>query len=178
MLNGNRICLRPLKKSDNSLFFKWRNNIEYIGMAQSIRFPKHEFLEENWTEHKSKDTSNKEIFFIIEISETNEAIGFTQLSNIDWISRNCSFGISINESQHQKKGFANEAMEVLYGYAFNILNIEKIWLEVTSLNIPAIKLYEKFGFTLEGQLKKHYYWDSQYHDVLIYSLFKNQTNHK
>ncbi|MDU3153939.1 MAG: GNAT family N-acetyltransferase, partial [Anaerococcus hydrogenalis] len=36
------------------------------------------------------------------------------------------------------------------------LKISKIWLEVSTKNIPAINLYEKFGFE-KIRLRKNYY---------------------
>lgn len=174
MLESDKIILRPIIKSDAALFYKWRNDISYIELTQSIRFPKHETLEEEWVDRAVRDTSNKNIVLVIVEKSGNQPIGFIQLSAINWISKNCSFGIAITESAHHGKGYAVEAMNLLFDYAFNKLNLLKISLEVIDSNISAIKLYEKYGFELEGKLKSHYYWNDHYHDVFIYSLFKAQ----
>ncbi len=50
MLTGEKVRLRPLRKGDDALFFEWRNDINFIEMAQSLRFPKHELLEEEGLE--------------------------------------------------------------------------------------------------------------------------------
>lgn len=172
MLKGKNIILRPLRFGDDALFFKWRNELDYIGLTKSFRFPKHQGLEKDWLENAMKDKSNKSVIFIIENVKDNVSVGFVQLNQIDWISRNCSFGIAVPEKIEQGRGFGKEAMRLIFDYAFNCLNLEKISLEVTGFNANSIHLYEKFGFEKEGVLKKQYFWKGEYHDVLIYGLLK------
>lgn len=172
MLLGENIKLRPLQNGDENLFFRWRNDLDYIGLTRSFRFPKHQGIEKEWLESVMSDKSNKTIYFVIETVAESNAVGFVQLGNIDWISRNCMFGIAIPEKKFRGKGFGKDAMKILFDYAFNFLNLKKIALEVISFNANSIHLYEKLGFEKEGELKQHYFWNGSYHDVLIYGLFK------
>ena len=172
MLFGTNIKLRPLQLGDENLFFRWRNDLEYIGLTKSFRLPKHEGVEKEWLASAMTDKSNKNIIFVIETLSGAKPAGFVQLSQIDWISRNCMFGIAVAEKDVQGKGIGSEAMNLVFGYAFNTLNLEKISLEVVAFNENSIHLYEKAGFEKEGVLKKHYFWKGGYHDVLIYGLFK------
>lgn len=43
-------------------------------------------------------------------------------------------------------GYGNEAIELIKQLCFNELNVNKIWLDVYSDNLHAIKLYESKGF--------------------------------
>ncbi len=172
MLSGKNIVLRPLRFGDENLFFKWRNDLEYIGLTKSFRLPKHEGNEKDWLESVMKDRSNKSVIFIIETLADSSAVGFVQLNQIDWISKNCTFGIAIPGKDFQGKGFGKEGMKLLFDYAFDQLNLNKISLEVTAFNANSIHLYEKIGFEKEGVLRQHYFWNGEYHDVLIYGLFK------
>ncbi len=172
MLIGENIRLRPLQFGDENLFFKWRNDLDYIRLTKSFRLPKHQRIEKDWLESVMKDKSNRSITFIIETVSDSESIGFVQLNSMDWISRNCMFGIAITEKNQQGKGFGKEVMRLLFKYAFDNLNLLKIGLEVTAFNENSIYLYEKIGFEKEGELKKQYFWDGEYHDVYIYGLFK------
>ena len=172
MLTGKNIKLRPLEYGDEILFFKWRNDLDYIALTKSFRLPKHQANEKQWLESVMTDKSNKSIIFVIKTIADSMEVGFVQLNQIDWISRNCSFGIAIPEKDFQGRGFGGEVMNLIFEYAFNILNLKKVLLEVTSFNANSIHLYEKIGFEKEGVLKQHYFWDGDYHDVLIYGLFK------
>lgn len=48
--------------------------------------------------------------------------------------------------------------------------IEKLELHVFPWNEPAMKLYEEFGFTIEGHRKQHYRRGDQYVDAVLMAL--------
>ncbi|GAB5418344.1 MAG: spermidine N1-acetyltransferase [Crocinitomicaceae bacterium] len=176
MIIAENIQLRPLKKSDKDLFFAWRNDLTFIEMALSMRLPKHELLEETWIENAMVDISNRHVYFIIEAIESGEAIGFTALTNVDWISRNAAAGIAIMHPEYRGKGLSTESFLTLFDYGFNKLNLHKIWTHVYSVNQASVKLHERLGCTLEGTLKEHYYWNNAYHDALQYGITKDHFN--
>jgi RimJ/RimL family protein N-acetyltransferase len=159
-----------LKKSDAQLFFRWRNQINHIKNTRSIRLPKHEELEETWVSEVMLDKNDRSLILMIEVS--GEAVGFIQLNLIDWISKNCYFGIAICEDGYSGKGYGKIASKLLFDYAFGNLNIHKISVEVASFNENSIAHFENFGFSQEGTLKEQYYWDNEYHDVHLYGLLK------
>lgn len=59
------------------------------------------------------------------------------------------------DENYRRKSIAQKLInEILNDY-----NVKNITLEVSSINIPAIKLYEKLGFKKEA-VRKNYYEDS------------------
>lgn len=176
MLVGEKVKLRPLKKGDNELFFNWRNDINFIQMAQSLRFPKHELLEEQWLERAMTDISNRNIYFIVETLEDQIPIGFASLMNIDWISRNAFSGFAIMHPEFKGKGLSHDGFYTLFNYAFNQLNMHKLLGHLLAKNEISKKMCFKVGYEIEGTLKDHYYWNNEYHDVLYISAFKDKFN--
>ena len=73
-----------------------------------------------------------------------------------------TFGI-IPEYRHQGEG--SQLLNQMFQYAKEN-NIQKIFLDVAEDNIPAIKLYEKMGFSLINR-RKGYYQNGKI-DALIY----------
>lgn len=171
MLIDQELVLRPLQKSDLEFFQAWRNDMEYIRDAQSIRFPKHEMLEEQWLEHVSMDISNRQVVFMMTLE--GKPIGFVQFSAINWISRRAMLGIVIGDPGQRGKGIGRRAMKLLVDYGFGKLNLHKISLEVTASNTAAVALYEKLGFQTEGTFREHYYWAEEFHDVYYMSLIRS-----
>ena len=51
------------------------------------------------------------------------------------------------------------------GLADNWINIKRLELEVYTDNAPAIRLYETFGFVIEGTLRAFAYREGEYVDA-------------
>ena len=65
----------------------------------------------------------------------------------------------------QGKGVGTALMQAAIEWADNWLNLRRLELEVFTDNEPAIRLYKKFGFVIEGTLAEYAFRDGQYADV-------------
>lgn len=178
MLTGDRVRLRPLKKGDDAFLFEWRNNWKFVELAQSIRFPKHELLEEEWLNNAMADISNRNVQFILETIDDQTPIGFASITGIDWISKNAYVGFSIMSDDYQGKGYSHEGFTLTLDYAFNYLNLEKTISLVLDHNEASKKMCFNASYEIEGKLKRHYFWENEFHDVLYLSAFRDVFNEK
>lgn len=64
----------------------------------------------------------------------------------------------------QGKGVGTALMQAATDFADKWLNVTRIELEVFTDNEPALRLYKKFGFEIEGTLKRHAFRDGTYVD--------------
>ena len=174
MMYKKKIRLRPLEIEDIHKTVLWKNDPEIRDNGQGYRLPVTHTMEERWIKDIISDESVLRAVFAIEDLKEKKIIGYTQLQRIDWISRYCYLGITIGDKKYHKQGFALEAMTLIIQYAFEKLNLRKIVLEVTTYNDRAIKLYENFGFEIEGILKEHVYINNEFHNLLIMSLTKEK----
>jgi L-phenylalanine/L-methionine N-acetyltransferase len=67
----------------------------------------------------------------------------------------------------QGKGVGTALMEAAVDLADKWLNLTRLELEVYTDNAPAIRLYKKFGFTVEGTLAQFAFRDGQYVDSYL-----------
>ncbi len=67
----------------------------------------------------------------------------------------------------QGKGVGTALMQAAVDLADNWLNLTRLELEVFTDNTPAIRLYEKFGFAVEGTLVRFAFRDGQYVDTYM-----------
>ena len=65
----------------------------------------------------------------------------------------------------QDKGAGSALMRAAVDLADKWLNLSRLELEVYTDNEPAIRLYKKFGFVIEGKLVSYAYRDGQYVDT-------------
>lgn len=105
---------------------------------------------ENAYKFVTNDIEETKHFAIVD--EDDEHIGTISLKNIDFLHRKAEYAISVRGKWHGS-GVAKKATEILVKYAFEELKLHKIYLNVLSDNIRAIKFYEKCGFQFEGEFK-------------------------
>ncbi len=74
----------------------------------------------------------------------------------------------------QGKGIGSALMQAAVDMADKWLNILRLELEVYTDNEPAIRLYKKFGFTIEGKLRCFGYRDGKFVDV--YTMARIREN--
>jgi putative acetyltransferase len=77
-----------------------------------------------------------------------------------------AIGISVDE-KWQGKGVGRELMRAIVDFADNWLNLTRLELEVYADNEPAIRLYERFGFEVEGRLRQHALREGKFVDSIV-----------
>lgn len=73
-------------------------------------------------------------------------------------------GMAVHEDW-QGKGIGTALMQAAIEFADKWLNLTRLELEVYTDNEPALRLYKKFGFEIEGRMKQDSFRDGEYADV-------------
>lgn len=170
MILSDHIRLRPLETKDSELLFKWINNRELV-IQNAAYIPVTRIDHEKWMDGVLMKRADM-IFFGIEVNTTQELIGSCQLHSISAIHRSAELQIRIGNKNYQGKGFGSEAVKMLCHFGFSDLNLHRIYLNVFSSNLRAIRTYEKCGFNHEGTLKEAVFIDGKRLDVHIMALLK------
>ena len=76
------------------------------------------------------------------------------------------FGIAVRDDW-QAKGIGSELMKACVDLADNWLGLTRLDLRVYVDNAPAISLYEKFGFEIEGTHKRFAFRDGEFVDAHV-----------
>ncbi|HEX8990256.1 MAG TPA: GNAT family N-acetyltransferase [Anaerolineales bacterium] len=74
----------------------------------------------------------------------------------------------------QGKGIGSALMQAAVEFAERWLNLSRLELTVYTDNEPAVKLYKKFGFVIEGTLVQYAYRDGRYVDA--YSMARRRES--
>jgi RimJ/RimL family protein N-acetyltransferase len=101
-------------------------------------------------------------------------IGEITLTKIDRINRSAQVGIVIGSKPHWNKGFGTDAMRVVLRFAFDNMNLHRVWLNVYDFNVRGIKSYEKCGFTREGVQRELRFLDGRYHDSVLMGILEGE----
>ena len=168
------IVLRALEEADLERTHRWHNDPElYSRLVNPFRFVSRT-AELEWLRRKAGYSAN-EINLAICLRATGEHIGNIYLGEIDWVSRRAFLGIFIGSPEHRGKGYGQEAMRQVLAHAFADLHLNRVFLEVLVDNAPAIKVYERCGFAVEGRLRSHVFKNGSYQDVLVMGIQKHEA---
>lgn len=165
MLAGRKIYLRRLEKEDLERSSKWINDPR-IFITMGVWGPRNKSEQADWFEGIAKSRTN--LIFALCLRETDEHIGNVSLFDVDLRNRNAGMTIFIYDQQFYGKGLGTEAVSILCEYAFNYLNLHKVYCKTNEQ--AAKRLYERLGFVLEGVQREQAYHNGKYIDKAIYGL--------
>jgi RimJ/RimL family protein N-acetyltransferase len=75
-------------------------------------------------------------------------------------------GMMIGDKSFWGKGIGSEVVELGLKFAFKILKVHKVVLDVREDNLRAIRVYEKNGFVHEGVVQAQVLKNNRYYDLL------------
>lgn len=107
-------------------------------LSVSLRSARRDYLA-RW-----KDRSVKT--FIIEVG--GDPVGMATL--YDFRKGGCELGIKIGPGELRNQGYASEAVELLVGYALNVLELDVVRGSTLSHNHRMQRVFEKHGFVEVG----------------------------
>ncbi len=101
---------------------------------------------------------------------SGQHVGNVILDRIDTYLATARMSVYIGESSARGAGVGLTAVYLALAEGFKNLNLYKIWLTVHTRNFPAINVYSRLGFVLEGILRGEFWLDGQRVDVLYMGL--------
>jgi RimJ/RimL family protein N-acetyltransferase len=181
---GGRVVLRPLFVNDYLIITKWINDPK-VTQFLSAYLPAMEEDEKEWIERVRREMSKQVVVMIL---VDGVPIGTMGLHNIDHRQCTATSGALIGEKSYWGKGYGTEAKKLLLEYAFNTLNLRKVYSEVIAFNERSINYSLTCGYKEEARLKKHYFAKGKCWDQIILSVtkedfkplwkkFKNKNRH-
>jgi len=163
------VYLRALELGDLERCHKWHNDMAlYQELDGSFHFVSKD-VEESWLREKCRSSSS-EINLAICLKTSREHIGNIYLRHINWISRNANLHILIGEKKNRAKGYGQSAIRQLLSYAFDHLNLKRVYLEVLADNKAATHVYQKCGFKIEGTMHNHVFKNGGWKNVIMMGI--------
>ena len=170
MIAGEHVILRAFERDDAERCYRWMNDPNIVRTLKS-RYPIAFQNELEWLEGAMRADAT-ERHFAIERKEDRAHIGNASIDDIDWVSRTASFGLFIGEPSAWNKGFGSDAIRTLVRFAFDEMNLQKLRIAIFDYNDRAKHVLGTHGFVEEGRLRREFYRDGAYHDIVILATFR------
>jgi len=174
MIDGDRVRLRKVERSDLPLLHRWYNDAEVMAWARfspdhmmSLEALEKEYAEELAGEDRERST------YVIEERADGRAIGTAVMRTWDRKHVSTNVGILL-EKGLWGKGYGTEAMRLLLAIAFDHQGWHRAELWTLAENERASRSFEKCGFRLVGVEREATYSDGRYRDVALMEQLKSE----
>ncbi|HEX8411693.1 MAG TPA: GNAT family protein [Thermoanaerobaculia bacterium] len=175
MIAGEHVILRAFERDDAERCYRWMNDPNIVRTLKT-RYPIAFQNEIEWLDRAMHVSVNdSERHFAIEKKDDRSHIGNASIHDIEWVSRTAEFGLFIGEPSAWNKGFGSDAIRTLVRFAFDEMNLRKLRNNVFDYNDRAKHILETQGFVQEGRLRKEFYREGSYHDIVLLSIFRGET---
>lgn len=174
MLQGTLVDLVPYSEEFDKHAVDWMNGpmAEWWGMDRLMTQASHR----RWRERergRSDAERAQEVVFGIRAKDGNP-IGTFALMHLRAHSRMAEVGAGIGNPDYWGGGFGSDAMLLIVEYAFNWLDLNRLWLLTSGRNTRAQRQVEKCGYTFEGRRRDLEYIDGAYADYVYYGLMHDE----
>jgi RimJ/RimL family protein N-acetyltransferase len=169
MLVGAKVTIGPFVPADYGSMYCWANDIAAARLDGAFR-PVNLIDVVRQLESAGKDSSR--VMFAIRRCNETAIIGYVSIQNINGVHRSADIGIRIGEEKNRGHGYGKEALMLALGYCWWHLNLNRVGLIVFRNNQRAIGIYKAAGFRTEGCLRKLFFIDGAWVDVLLMAAFR------
>jgi RimJ/RimL family protein N-acetyltransferase len=170
MIQGKRVVLRPVEERDLALLARWRNAPENRRFFFSP-FPINPGGQKKWYEGLLADRSR--VMFMVD-SRDGETVGVIGLDKIDWRNQEAEYGQILLDPAHRDLGYAEEAASLMVQYAFDELNLHRLYSIIYAFNQGVIRWSHVAGFKTEGVLRQAAFTGGKFHDKVIVALLREE----
>ena len=169
MLSGRHVRLRAIEEADIPLMARWRSEPDVYDFFYEYE-PLSIVQQKEWFEAQRRNRSEKN--FIVSL-HNGQAIGTISIYHIDGRNRKAEWGrFLIGDPRYI--GMGAEVEYLILQYAFEHLNLNRLYCEVLCSNPAVIRQHEKFGFKVEGTLRNQVFKRGRYEDAVMMSLLADE----
>jgi RimJ/RimL family protein N-acetyltransferase len=172
ILHGEQIDLTLITRQDIDRYFEagfkeCDDDINYYTGTTE------EFTKEMIKNYVSKIVDDETRYDFLIVDKNNNILGEVVLNEIDEDSHSSNFRICLFKSSLCGSGHGTQAIKLIIKFAFEVLHLHRVELEVYSYNIRAQKSYFKVGFIKEGIKREGELINGSYCDVIIMSMLES-----
>ena len=171
MLKADDVSIRKINSGDTANIVRWRNAEHVMNVFIDCN-PLTAEIHERWIEEKVN--TGKVVQFIMTDNVNGRDFGSVYFRDIDDRHRKAEFGIFIGEEDYLGRGYGKIAARKALQYAFNELNLNKVYARVIVSNDASNNMFRSLGFNRDGIFREDVIIDGKPVDVVFYSILKKE----
>lgn len=168
ILKGEFVDLRPLTVADAAITLRWRQcaRARYLNQGATTLA-----AQEQWIATRPPG----DFCFVIEL-KGGKPVGMISLVDVHKLHRRAEAAHFLIGEEGAVKGIpaAVEAMKLLYEFAFDRLDLLRVYGTISSDNVTMIKWQVYLGMKEEGRLRRHYFIGGHFQDAVCMGLLAEE----
>ncbi|RLK53736.1 GNAT family N-acetyltransferase [Actinokineospora cianjurensis] len=165
---GTKVRLRGVEPADWEVFQSFAEHSADARAADRLHPPRSAaWFRESIA--KRATHGGEDLDLAIESRRTGEVVGALSTGGVDRRAGRFSYGIGVGH-QHQRNGYAREAIALLLGYMFSEQRLHKCEVKVYEFNDASLSLHRSLGFVEEGRLRAHEFFGGRHWDAVLLGM--------
>ncbi len=169
--NGGGVAISPALPDDIGNLFLWINDAQAAQSDMPYR-PVDCLMFKDWLDQQTKQSA--QVLFVIRTLQPARAVGFVLFKNLSPVFRAAEVGVRIGDENDRGKGYASAALKLALQYAWDTLNLRRVWLTVFAGNSRAIASYRRAGFEQEGVMRQAAFASGEWVDVVMMAALNSR----
>ncbi|GAC1321563.1 MAG: GNAT family protein [Chloroflexota bacterium] len=166
-IQGPRVALGPWRRDLVPLYHRWDNDFD-LRRSDDPSEARPVSLEEAQNDYDQWATSGaarRVRFTVYEVAGWTP-IGMANVRDLDWHNQTGVLGISIAEANYRGKGYGTEATQLVLDFAFTVMGLHNVMLDVLATNQAGLRAYSKAGFREIGRRRESSLINKQRYDIV------------
>jgi RimJ/RimL family protein N-acetyltransferase len=180
LYNGNLIRLTRIEfDKDPAEMARWTRDASYqhlFGEVPARPISPFELNKKLEGIEKSADEGGKMFYFHVRPLGDEHLVGFAKIDWILWASQTARIQFGIGDPAERGKGYGSDVLRLLLRFAFDELNLHRVFAVIPEYNAPASHLLQKFGFVTEVRRREVLALDARRWDMLEFGLLRPEWN--
>jgi RimJ/RimL family protein N-acetyltransferase len=171
------VLFRDFEERDIDFIYHCKNDAKLNSMIVGQFHPFTYEEATKWVHGCMGEHDNYKFWAICTNDEDKRIIGWASLSEIDKDNKSaCQHGIVIGDPSYRDGTAMFEAMLLSMEYAFNTLNIHRLYCSCLSEHQVSPHLLFALGFKREGEHKDSIYQNGRFYNVLDFAILRPDFN--
>lgn len=169
IIETERLKLRPVKLADAEDMYEYASDKENTYFI----FNTHTSIEDTKFAIANYFIAEPLGKFGIELKEEKKLIGTIDV-RVDTKRFSAEIGYALND-KYANNGYTTEAAQKILEFAFETLELEKIWATCDKNNKASEAVMKKLGMQKEGELRHHERWkNGEWMNLLRYAILRDE----
>ncbi len=172
-IRGKNVLLKALTENDvrESGWYGWFNDEQTTHFLDHHYFPN--TLENQLQFLGAMQAATNKLQLGILTRELPHIVGVVSLNSINLFHRSAEVSMVIGEKKQRSRNVGLEAMALILKHGFFKMNLQRIWAgQDVGLEKWRASLTTNLGFQVEGTMRRAFYNQGEYRDVVMISVLR------